>query len=371
MDWPSFLQRFRGPSRSHLGIDIGNAAIKIVELAAAKEGPRLVNYGELKTLGYLRQLRESSQNVVMSTPENVIAGRIRQILEAAGVRTRQASMSIPLYSSFFSTLELPPMSRTELQEAITFEARQIVPVPLTEVILDWEIIGRVGKIEEGSQAPREKLLILLVAVPKEVVDRYVRIAKLAAIELDALEVEAFSLVRAALRHEKRIVVLADIGARATSLLLIEDGTIRMSHSLETAGSNLTAGISNTFHIDVGRAESQKVEQGIREGVAFEVLQMLETILGSIAAEISHMVQAYQRTFGKHAEALVLSGGSAGLSGIERYFAERLPMPVSRADPFRSIVYPKELEPVLSELGLSFATAVGLALRRALPINSAR
>lgn len=352
--------------RTHLGIDIGNASIKVVEAAPGKNGPELRNYAALYTPGYLRQLRETSQSVAMSIPENVLAERVSQVLDAAGIEVRQASMSIPLFSSFFTTLELPPMSRGELQQAITYEARQLVPIPVAEVILDWEVIGRVGKMEADAKSPTEKLLVLLVAVPREIVDRYVRIAKLAGIELDALEVEAFSLARSVVRDDKRILLVADIGARATSLLLFEDGTIRMSHSLETAGSTLTLAEASAFRIDLARAEASKVEQGMREDTPFEVRQMLATVLGGIAGEIEHMVETYRRSYGKQVEALYLSGGSGHLFGIDRFFAERLPFSVQKAQPFRVFSYPQELTPALEDLGGSLSVATGLALRNFAP-----
>lgn len=354
---PSFLGRAR---KSHVGIDVGTSAIKVVEAGPGREKPELLNYGELRMFSYLKRYHESPQSSVMRMPEQDVAERIRLLLETAGISNRRASMSIPLFSSFFTTLELPPMNKSEVAEAVTYEARQIVPVPLNEVILDWEVIGRVGKLDRGNV--KEKLLVLLVAVPREVVDRHVRIAKLAGIELDALEVEVFSSVRAIASTDHRVMIVADIGARTTSLLLLEEGTIRMSHSLETGGSDFTAAIAHALRLDVARAETMKLEETMLNGSSPEIQQMLATVAGRMANEIERMATVYQRSFGKQVEILLLSGGSAMLRGLLAYLSGRFPFAVAQAQPFAQLDASQELGPVLDELGPPFAVAIGLALR---------
>lgn len=364
------LKLIRRRAKSSLGIDIGTSSVKIVDVSVSGKGAMLENYGELRTYAYLRRLREPLQTSVMATLETDAAGVIRQVLNASGVKTRRATMSIPLFSSFFTTLELPPMSQGELREAITYQARQIVPVPISEVVLDWEIVGRIGSAKKKDGA-RERLFVLLVAVPREIVNRYVRIAKLAAVELEALEVEAFSLARAALHGDTRPLVIADIGARSTSLLFVDEGTIRMSRSLDAAGSDFTSGIARAFGVEIGRAEAMKVEQGILKDATGEVRRMLSSALDTIINEIEKLIGGYQRSYGRAAEGVLLSGGSAALLGIEDYFYKRIGIPVSRVDPFRGLRYPEELAPALQEIGPSFTVAVGLALRRIVPANNRR
>jgi type IV pilus assembly protein PilM len=356
------LKIFRPTRKTSLGIDIGTSSVKVVEIAGGPKTPELLSYGELQTYGYLRRLREPLQSASVSLLDGDIAGMIRQILDAAGVTTRHASLSIPLFSAFSATIELPVMTQEELQEAVPYQAQQIVPVPLSEVILDWEVIGRYGKVEAQGVAPRQRLLVLLVAVPREVVDHAVRIAKLAQIELDGLEVETFSLVRSSLRDEKRPTALIDIGARSTNLVIAEEGTVRVSRSIDTSGSELTTAISRSLGIELGRAEAMKIEDGIEEDTPANIRGILLTIIDGILTEAEKLMTTYVRHYGKQVERVVLAGGTATLPGLAGYANERLRVPVSLAKPFEGFRCPDELRPVLEEIGPSFAVAVGLALR---------
>lgn len=359
------LSMIRRPARSLLGIDIGTSSVKVAEIAGNAKEATLLSYGELRSYGYLTRLREPLQSSALTMLESDVAEMIRNILEVSGARSRRASVGIPLFSSFFTTLELPPMTQQELQEAIPYQAQQIVPIPVSEVILDWEIIGRIGGTQGGGQA-REKLLVLLVAVPREVVDRYVRIAKLAAVELEALEVEAFSLVRAAFRGDQRTLALLDIGARSTNMLVAEEGTVRLSRSIDASGSELTSGVARSLGIGMGRAEAMKIAYGIGDAASPDIRRLLTGVLETIVGELTKLVATYRRNYGKSVEALVLTGGSSTLPGLPTYLADRLSLPVSLASPFRGLHYPQELEPVLEEIGPSFTVAVGLALRHAIP-----
>ena len=51
-----------------------------------------------------------------------------------------AIISIPVFSSFLTVMELPNLNEKELESAIPFEARSYIPVPLAEVVLDWIIL---------------------------------------------------------------------------------------------------------------------------------------------------------------------------------------------------------------------------------------
>ena len=360
------LSMIRRPARSLLGIDIGTSSVKVAEIAGSAKEATLLSYGELRSYGYLTRLREPLQSSALTMLESDVAEMIRNILEVSGARSRRASVGIPLFSSFFTTLELPPMTQQELQEAIPYQAQQIVPIPVSEVILDWEIIGRIGGTQGGGGQPREKLLVLLVAVPREVVDRYVRIAKLAAVELEALEVEAFSLVRAAFRGDQRTLALLDIGARSTNMLVAEEGTVRLSRSIDASGSELTSAVARSLGIGMGRAEAMKIAYGIGDAASPDIRRLLTGVLETIVGELGKLVATYRRNYGKSVEALVLTGGSSTLPGLTTYLSERLSLPVSLAAPFRGLHYPQELEPVLEEIGPSFTVAVGLALRHAIP-----
>lgn len=341
------------PKRS-LGIDIGTSAIKIVELSGGGERIKLENYGEISAQAlYQRPFRTFEKSTFLLSSQEVAKG-IKAIISEAQIKTRRSIFSIPDFSSFFTNFELPAMTKEELSQAVNFEARRHIPLPLTEVTIDWEIIK--GKVN------RTPLKILLVAVPNEIINQYRQIAQVSQLELIALEAEVFGLLRSLIaENEKGIISLVDIGAQSTICSIIEKGVLIKSHSFDFGGNQLTAQIARSLVIDYQTAEDLKTKFGLRaeeKNISKIILPLIDLVI----REIEKISKGFYQAEGKEIEKFILAGGTALLPGLKEYFEDRFQKEVEIANPFARIFYPPILEETLKEMGPTYAIAVGMALR---------
>lgn len=350
-----FPLSFKIIPKKFLGIDIGTASIKVVELSRHGKRIKLENYGEiLASTLYEKPFRTFEKSTLLLSSQD-IARAIRAILEEAKIKTKKVAFSIPDFSSFFTWFDLPSMTKEELPQAVRYEARQHVPLPLAEVTLDWQIIE--GKI---SDRQKTKLKILLVAVPNEVINQYQEIATLAHLELQALEAEAFALLRPSVKNEKKVMALIDIGAQSTICSIIDKGVLKRSHSFDLSGNDLTETLSKSMNIDYKEAEKLKKKQGLL--VEQDSREILLPLIDSILIEIKKTSENFYQTESKQIEKIILAGGSALIPGLKEYFAEQFKKEVVMANPFSDIFYPPILEKTLKKMGPSFAITVGVALR---------
>jgi len=265
--------------------------------------------------------------------------------------SRKAVFSIPDFSSFFTNFDLPPMSKDELPEAIQFEARKQVPVPISEVTFDWQLVGR--KFD-----PKKPSRILLVAVPNDVINQYQEIAKLSQLELAALEVEVFGLMRAALQKDtNQSVILLDIGAQSTAISVVRNGILGRSRSIDVGGNSFTQQMSKSLSIEYKSAQEEKHGKGV---TAFETKRVLAPLFDTIIDEIKKISLENQKA--EEIKKVIIGGGSARLPGIIEYFQEHVGKTVEVVTPFQDIFYPPILEQTIREIGPSYAVAVGAALR---------
>jgi type IV pilus assembly protein PilM len=342
-------------SKKFLGIDIGTALIKIVELSRRGERRKLENYGEIAASSlYQRPFRTFEKSTLLLSSQN-ISRAILAVMEEAKIKTKQAIFSLPDFSSFFTSFELPPMSEEELSQAVRYEARQHVPLPLPEVTLDWTIVEG-----EVSDTQRTKLKILLVAVPNEVVNQYREISRLSGLQLVALEAEVFGLVKSLVGQEKKTILLVDIGAQSTTCSVIENQTLKTSHSFDISGNELTRLIAKGLSVDYGKGENLKRKYGLSP-FKIGIRQILLPLVDLILAEIEKISQNFYRTEGEEIEKVVLAGGTALLPGLKEYIQNALKKEVEIANPFSNIFYPPILENNLKEMGPAYAIAVGMAL----------
>lgn len=357
---------FDKKTESCLGIDIGTSSIKVVQLKRSEEKYKLETYGELQTYGYLERLNDPFQTKSLKILESQVIEMIKRLMKEADTNTKHVAMSVPVFSSFISVIDLPPMSEKELQRALVFEAKRHIPVSLSEVRADWKVVSK-EKVDSLKDKKKNlfKFRVLIIAVPKEVIDRYLRITKALGLKLVALEMESFSYIRSLMGNDKSTACILDFGARSTSFTIVDRGFIQISHSLDIAGTELTKALAHGMGVDFRRAETYKRQKGldhkeIEEGR--EVKDILLTFVDKIVFEMERMINSYQEKTERKVTKLVLSGGSGSLVGLSEHLQKKLNINIIKGNPWDRIDYPEFLKPTLEKIGSKFAVAIGLAMR---------
>ncbi|MAF20839.1 MAG: hypothetical protein CMI55_04125 [Parcubacteria group bacterium] len=350
------MSLFKKKSNSLLGIDIGASAIKLVQLEKENGRHKLKNYGIFPLAEYLKSRNYQAYLELLKVPAKEVAGIVKKVIKEAKIKSREACVSIPVYSSFFTLIDLPNMSEKEVAATVPFEARKYVPVPISEVILDWSIVG---KSDKGSSQQ-----ILIIAVPKEIINRYKQIIKLAGLNLWRMEAETFSLARALVGNDKSAITLVDAGARSVNISIVDGGFIKATHNLETGGLKIIKMISQRMKLYPQESEKLKhtlLTTGLAEIENTEIKDMLYSILNTIITEIKKITDSYQNKRNRKIERYILVGGVSQTLGLVDYFTDKLGVEVSLGDPFARVAYPSLLKSVVKELGPCLAAAVGLGM----------
>lgn len=351
---PMFRDIFKG--KSFVGIDIGLSSVKVVQLRKAEERAVLETYGQLRSSGYLKNPDPSAAfSGFLRYLDDDIITMLKDILRESKVTTKTAVMSIPASASFITLADLPQIPVKERASVLAFEARRYVPVPQAEVFTNWVVI------EGEEDAPRMK--VLFVAVPKDVVSKYQRIAKGAGLDLAAIEVESFSSARALIGSDHTPTLMIYFGFESTTATIIDEGIIRVNHTIDRGQESFASALATGLNISKERAEDLKNEIGLSEQIEQqEIVTILEPLLGIIMREIERIVIAYNRENERKIEKVVLSGGGARLRGLIEYVARIFGLEVVIGSSFRRTVYPQFMQPILREVSPHFSVATGLALR---------
>lgn len=351
---------------SYLGIDIGNSALKLVELTNYKERPKLV------TFAYIDQNHDILKNNSQTAREKLI-NSLKVICQKAKATTNKVVAALPSYTVFSSVITLPEMSKKELESAVQWEAKKIVPMPLEEMVLDWKILDNAlaediaannSPESQIQTAPKKYSKILITAAPQNLVTRYLEIFKAAGLELLSLETEAFALERVLVGHEKVPIMIVDIGAATTNISVVVSSVPLINRSIDLGGHTITKTIANSLNVDFERAEQFKRDFGLNTAAqsTSQIPKRIEFIVSSIVNEIRYVLNLYHNQNKVGVEKIILTGGSAFLPNLPNYLSRMLNMEVFIGDPWARIIYPLELKPVLSEIAPRLAVSVGLAMR---------
>jgi len=370
--------------KSKLGIDIGTAAIKIVELE--KTGGRFVlkNYGlfELKDTDIQSSGPGTGQSI-LKLPDQEIVWGLKELLKKSNMKSTNAIVSIPSFSTFTTIIEMPYLSEQELAKALPFEARKYIPIPLNEVILDWSIIDIMrpasdidGALSRGDGSLSRRIQqqstsalgrpttvqVFLAAVPRDETEKYKRIMKSAGLNLKALELENTALIRALLGNDLSPTAIVNIGGRSTSIVIVNKGYERVSHNYEIGGFEITKSIARSLGVSIKKAEELKRKLGMKEIDENIVNEAMVSLIDMMAFETKKTINNYEGSKKQKVSRILLVGGLTNMPSFINYFKQKLDMDVYGSNSFARIMYPESLKPVIQELANTFSIATGLAMR---------
>jgi len=375
----SLLKLFKKKEGSFLGLDIGVSAIKIVQLKKSKGVAVLETYGEL-SLGPYANLEEGKPT---NLTNKQISLAISDLIKESTVNVTTCGVSIPLNSSLIFEMDIPKVSNEQLKKIVPIEARRFIPVPVSEVTLDWRVIPEdesmgledesviederlainTEKIQEEKANRQNKIKVFVVAIHKNAVEKYRDIVKNARLGLEFLEIEIFSTIRSIVGHNTGTVTVLDIGSGITKLYIVEYGIIRKSHIINRGSQDITNAISRTLGISIEKAEIKKREIGLLgEGGDKEASDIIRTNLEYIFEGASNVLLGFQNEYNKNISRVIFTGGGSVIKGLTDFASKNLELDSTVADPFDKIKTPAFLDDTLKEIGPEFAVAVGLALR---------
>lgn len=339
----------------YLGLDIGFYSIKLVALTREGQRFKLVSLGSIN----------SPQPGIVSDSEpelENVANSIKKLLSATKIEERSVVAALPESKVFTRVIDdLPYLTDSELSSAIRYAAEEFIPMPLSDVNLNWQVLSR----SDGKNKDT-KTVVLVVASPKNAVSKYVKVLTMANLNPKALETETIAVARSLVGNNpfSPATLIVHLGATTTDFTAISNALIWLTRSISTGGMALTRSLAQHFNFELNQAEEYKRVYGLLEDqLEGKVYEALKPVADIIVGESRRVIQSFEVKYPQNPiKRVVLSGGGAKMPGLVIYFANSLGLEVQEADPWYSIIKDKALVPKLSQDASSYSVAVGLALR---------
>lgn len=333
------------------GLDIGTTSIKAIQLERRGEQFALLAAG----------ITASPANVMTSDVEKDIeqtAEIIKKLIADTKITSKQVNISLPESQVFTRLIELPMLTDEEVGSAISWQAEPYIPIPIAEASIDYQIVSR--REAQGSVAGAVQ--VLLVATPKNIVQRYVKLAEMVGITIASVESELLALSRV-FGLPNQTIIVADLGANSSDFGIVRSGQLVVSRSVPTGGNVFTRALSNGLTVSVERAEEYKKSYGLNSSfLEGKVHQSLDPVFKVLSEEMKKTIQYYKSDIGKEDQvsAALLSGGTAGMPELTPQVAEALGIEVLVADPFAKVIKDENTSKTLSSWAPLYGIAVGLA-----------
>ncbi len=297
------------------GLDIGFNTIKVMQLIDDGKTHRVSGYGVAKFDS------EAIKDGIITDYESLAAAANELFAKniIGTITTRRVAATIPASKAYSRIMTAPAkLSRKELDQAVHNEAEQYIPIPMEELYLDYVPAGIIGENRE----------VLVVGVPKNIIDSYMRFFELLGLEVCSLEttISAASRIIAEAEHSGDIpTILIDLGSLSVDLTVFDNNLV-VNGTIPGGGDDFTTKIAEKMNINKDEANTLKTKFGL--GVSknqAEIQDALKPQLDSLIKEIRRVVRYYEdRTEGKSTIGQIITmGGGANMPGLVEYLTDNM------------------------------------------------
>ncbi len=368
-------------SQGVIGLDIGTSTVKAVKLKKTKEGYELIG-AEIINLS-----SESVEEMDPDVRHTLYVNTIKKILKLKTIGNGKIVTAIPGDAAIIRYIKVPYMTAEELKNMIPYDAEQYIPLSMDQVVFDYQVLA---EVDEENQ---KKMEVLLVAAKNETMSQHIQLLKDSGIKQPhIIDVDAFALCNAYEMNSAEessesgvkadTVALINIGARLSTITIIEKNIPHLTRDINIGGNNFTKEIQREFNLNFSQAEELKKQHAVimveseellltgmpggDDDKASRIFEAITPALNKLLNDIRRSFDYYESTFKKKpVQKILISGGSSKIKNIDRFLSERLGIPVEVNYPFKNItISSKNFDfDYLRANAVHFNVALGLALRK--------
>ncbi len=341
------------------GLDIGSRTIKIGEIGDTKKG-RI-----LKSFGMIDIPPGSIVDGSIKEPE-AVAESLRQLIKDAGIKEHNIALSIGGFSIIVKNISVQTMTEEQLQETIQLEAEQYIPFDISDVNLDFQIVG------ENENNPNQ-MDVILVAAKKEMVNDYVSLVQMAKLNPIILDVDAFALQNIfetgygeEQQEDEGSVALIDIGASKTTLNIVKKSTSLFMRDVSLGCGQINQKIISLSDCSQEESETIKLSDEPEKISKKDLTEITTSVVSDWCTEIRRALDFFYSTYPDgHVKKIVISGGGAHIKEFRDLLSEETSTDVETINPFKNLeIDHSRFEPsYLEKVAPQAAICMGLAIRR--------
>lgn len=344
-------------SPTTVALNIGSQRISVAVFETSKQGDLILKGYETDTI--------IADPAFEASREMQIRVALKDIVERLHIAKSKVRYTVSAQAAFMRFVKLPPIQDDNIEQLVTFEARQHVPFPLNEVVWDYELI-------EGSKE-KEVVIVAIKSDALEEINDTVNSSGLSTAEVDVAPMALYNAYRSAYGVSDDATLIVDIGAKTSSLLYVE-GKRFFTRSVQIGGASISAAIAKEYHVSFGEAEHQKIHNGLvalsgghtdslDESIAALAI-VIRNALTRLTADITRTTNYYRSQHnGSAPKKVLLAGGGANLPYTLEFLEEKLGIPVEFFNPLSQIAISKDVDPeILQQEAHMMGELIGLGLR---------
>ncbi len=332
--------------KGFVGIDLGSYAIKVAEVVPGKTAPLL------KAFGQIRLPAGCISGGVLKEPE-VVSTKLRKLSSNLRLNNKRAVVSLSSYAAIIKRVHIDLEDGKDLEAIIYEEAEAQIPFNLEDVYIDYQLLSENEKSYD----------ILLVAARKEIVDEVTNIVQNAGLKPVIVDIDILALGNLVeyIYQPDGAVIIIDIGATKSSVLLWEDGSLLVSRDIAIGSHDINEELRDVLNVTVEDLEKIKISGPDED----DVKDLLKTSLNKLYAKFKKDLENTLDYFSSlranvDYERIYLCGGGSFLPKLPEFLRQATGKKVDYLSPFVKLELHKDFDEGYTEY-ISHIGAVSLGL----------
>lgn len=345
------MSLLNGKIREFFGLDLGTSGIRMVQLAHTSNA--------LQTYAYM----PIDINIALSdskSDQQKLAQAIKSLVAKSGVRTKNVAVGLPSQKVFTTVVDIDKLDKNELAKSIILQADSLIPTPIAESKIDWELLG-------SSPIDKTKVEVLLSSVQNSYATERLDMLEGIGLNVVAFEPDTLAIARALVdRQSNTPQMVLDMGSTATDLVIVMNGSTRLTRSIPTGYEAIIRAASQNLNIDEVQARQFVAKFGLDpqklEGQIFHAISAtVDLLITEVDKSIKFFGARYQNT---NLDRIIVAGSGAPLPEFPVYLANKFNINVEIGNAWRNVSYSPDRQNELMTISSMFSVAVGLAERTA-------
>lgn len=333
-------------SKSHVGLDIGSSAIKLLESSTTDHGKPTLN-----KIG----IRELPLNLT----EQILINELKALLETVHLGSNEVNISVCGSNVAVRFVEFPLMQESEFSQALPYEAEKHIPFDIKDTILDYVILEKAYS--------QNRMKALLIGVKNDFVRERIRIVSAAGLKANIIDVDAFALFNIFIQNiakdeiKEKTVALLNVGSSITTVIILYHALPWMVRDVSVGCNDVINTLRDKLRLDIEKARDLVYNPKTMND---EASSIVSGVFNKLLDEIKLSFSYYENKYGRGVDDIYISGGGTKLSGLQPFFSNATNTQIKLWNPFGHFRINNSVSSELLEKHRhSFAVCCGLALRK--------
>ena len=327
-------------------MDLGSYTIKVVSLSNESGGNKLNAY--------------NIKNIPLGDKSANMEKLIKETFDEIDLQASSVNLSVSGPDVIVRFISLPKMNKDQLSSALSFEAEKYIPFNVSDVVLDFLILG--NSHEEGQ------MNVLLAAAKRAPIEKTVKIMEKLSMSVKIVDINPLAMFNAFFRanpikeeEKEKGFAFLDLGHSQSNVIVSIGDRPLFMRQVQIGGGDVSEALCKNLSISAEKAEEYK--RGLLDEGKEAAEQVINSVLDELIKEIQLSFGYFENRNNKAISDIFCSGGMVSRNGLVDYISEGIGIDVHPWNPVADMTFSESISiEDISKIASQLPVSIGLALR---------